>query len=169
MVRNTFYRFKLSAMNTITQDKKRSALGLMLILASASALFVARAYSGSESERRNPVPEIVLPSAPSSPTPHGESREPARGVRFNLYDVAIYPREVHVDKGLITISIEDYSGGSPGLIVERETPSAPERAGQVARRGPHWRGKTEMRLVPGRYIVYMADRPANRALLVVEP
>ena len=71
--------------------------------------------------------------------------------------------------GLISITIEDYSGGSSGIVVERETGSAPERAGAVARRGPHWRSKNEMKLEPGRYIVHMADLPANRALLVVKP
>jgi len=90
-------------------------------------------------------------------------------VRFDLFDLGIHPREVHVAKGQIVFTIEDYSGGSPGLAVEQEAEPAPLQVGRVERRGPDWRVSTVMKLGPGRYRVYMLDRPGNRALLVVEP
>ena len=168
MTRNLFSRLKHSATNIVRCNKSRT-LVVLAVLVCGSIAFIARAYNGAKSDTREPPREIVSRPTPPSPAVQGEPREPTRLVRFNLYDVGIYPREVHVNKGLIAITIEDYSGGSAGLIVDRETGGAPERAGQVARRGPHWRGRDEMRLGPGRYIVYMADLPANRALLVVEP
>lgn len=93
------------------------------------------------------------------------TREPVQVVRFTLYDVGIYPREAVVNKGLIAILIEDLSGGSEGLALERETGGA---ITQVSREGKHWRGRGEIKLTPGRYRVYDASRPANRATLIVE-
>jgi hypothetical protein len=89
-------------------------------------------------------------------------------VQFSLYDVGILPREVQVRQGLIAIITEDY-WGSAGLVVERETASAPQLVGRVQRQGPHWRSQSNIRLAPGRYQVYMEERPANRAVIVVEP
>jgi hypothetical protein len=94
------------------------------------------------------------------------TREPVQVVRFTLYDVGIYPREAVVNKGLIAILIGDLSGGSEGLILERETGGA---ITQVRRERKHWRGRGEIKLTPGRYCVYDASRPANRATLIVEP
>jgi hypothetical protein len=101
-------------------------------------------------------------------------REPVQVVRFTLYDVGIYPREAVVNKGLIAISIEDLSGGSEGLAVEHEKGPALEcetggAITQVRRERKHWRGRGEIKLTPGRYRVYDASRPANRATLIVEP
>jgi hypothetical protein len=140
-----------------------------LIVSCSAVAFVSRAHNQPVSEVVAPISPTVSAPAPSMtaapPTPH----ELVTTVKFNLFDVGIYPREAHVDKGLISITIEDYSGGSQGVIVDRETGAAPERAGRVDRAGPHWRSRGEMRLGPGSYRVYMADRPANQALLVVEP
>jgi hypothetical protein len=120
-------------------------------------------------------PDPATPSASlssSPPTAQAAGREPARFVKFNLFDLGIYPRELHVPKGLLSINIEDYSGGSTGLVVTRETDPTPQQVGSVVRGtggGTGWRGQSEMKLDEGRYIVFMADRPDNRALLVVEP
>jgi hypothetical protein len=100
---------------------------------------------------------------------HGPAREGVRFVRFNLFDQTILPREIHVTAGLVAVAIEDYTGGTTGLVVERENGNAPERISIVVRSGPEGRGQGEMRLTPGNYKAYMADRPDNRAVLIVEP
>ena len=145
---------------------KLTGVLILVALACCSALtFVSRA--GNQPEPAKPKASAALASSPTAA--QTTSREPARFVRFNLFDLGIYPREVHVSKGLIAIAIEDYSGSSSGLVVERENASAPQQVGSVMREGKGWRGQTKFKLEPGRYIVFMADRPDNRALLVVEP
>jgi hypothetical protein len=112
---------------------------------------------------RNPGPVASNPQ-PLIPT-HG----PVQVVRFTLYDAGIYPRQARVDKGLVAITIEDLSGGTSGVVVERLNDTAREHVGDVHRFQNHWRGREEIRLQAGNYRLYMADRPNNRALLVVEP
>lgn len=171
MTRATFCDLKVCATNMISRLRnRRAALVLALIL--CCACLVVGAHSGlGTGGRRSKAPSAppISPIAALSNPPQTTKRESARVVKFSLFEAGIYPREVHVDKGLIAITIEDYSGGTAGLVIERQTGNAPEHLGRVERAGRHWRGKSEVRLTPGRYLVYMADRPANRALLVVEP
>jgi hypothetical protein len=115
----------------------------------ATLIAGARAWIGSGNERLAAPP-----------------REPVQVLRFTLYDAGIYPRETVAGKGLVAISIEDLSGGSDGLVLERE---AGGTVVQVKRTGKHWRGRGEIKLTPGRYRVYDASRPANRASLIIEP
>jgi hypothetical protein len=142
---------------------------IVIALACCSAVtFVSMARNGPQPAY--PKSSATLTSSPR--TTQASGRGPARFVKFNLFDLGIYPREVHVPKGLLAINIEDYSGGSTGLVVTKETDSAPLRVGNVVRGtggDAAWRGKSEMKLDEGRYVVFMADRPDNRALLVVEP
>lgn len=162
-------RKQLAVRPNVGADKGAGSLLLLILAASiavcAGVLFVARAHNAAKPEARTSATPPELTAKPMQ----GPAREVVRFVRFNLYDQAIIPREVHVAEGLVAISIEDYSGGTTGLVVERENGSAPQQIGTVQRSGPEWRGQGEMRLTPGSYKVYMADRPDNRALLVVEP
>jgi hypothetical protein len=142
---------------------------LALLSGCAGIILIARAYNGSPTEpRKLAAPIAPRPTIAAARLQSGVKEAPSF-VRFNLYDQGIYPHVTHVHQGLLAITIEDFSGGTSGLVVERETGNAPAQVGVVQRSGSQWRGKAEMRLVPGRYKVYMADRPENRALLVVEP
>lgn len=100
-------------------------------------------------------------------------RSPVTGrvqtVRFTLYDLGIYPREASVRKGRVIVMIEDRTSGTSDLVVERQTGSARVGVGNVVRSDDKPRGRKEFWLEPGRYEVYDAGRPANRALLVVDP
>lgn len=162
-----------AATAALGQTSRQRLLAVAVMLCCAGIAFAARAYSGSSGESAPSTKVAAMQpassGAESSPATPATARERVKVVKIKLFDAGIYPREVHVEKGLIAISIEDYSGGSSGVIVDRETGVAPERAGRVDRAGPHWRSRGEMRLGPGRYRVSMADRPANQALLVVEP
>ena len=91
-------------------------------------------------------------------------------VRFTLYDRGIIPELAYAQPGLVTIAVEDLSGGTTGLVVERdEEGQTRARIGEVRRNERKRHGKEELRLEEGRYQVYMADRPENRAQLIVEP
>ena len=152
-------------------NAKLKLTGILIVIALAccsAVTFAVLARSGPQPA----TSKTDVTIAPSPGTTQAAGREPARFVNFNLFDLGIYPREVHVRKGLLAINIEDYSGGSTGLVVTKETTAATLQVGSVARGtggGAAWRGQSEMKLDEGRYIVFMADRPDNRALLVVEP
>jgi hypothetical protein len=93
-------------------------------------------------------------------------RGPAQMVRFTVYDAGIFPREVRVSAGLVSLHIEDMSGGSAGLVVTSEFL---QPVAQVIRRSQRWRDKARVSLAPGRYTVYDASQPGHRATLIVEP
>lgn len=153
--------------------KRRWMLAACFALCCAGAAFVARAGSGTslESTRSKGLASAGSPAnAAASPlATRADKSEPIQVLKFSLFDAGISPREACVDQGLVAILIEDYTGGTSGLEVERETGNATERTGRVERAGSHWRGEGEMRLSPGRYRVYMSDRPGNQAVIVVEP
>jgi hypothetical protein len=174
MKQNTFSELRLAARGSSRSRCPRWLLSAVVALSCGSIAFVVRAYNTSSPESRASTVSVLpkLPAArPTSPAVVlSRARELVTTVRFNLFDLGIYPREVHVKKGLLAITIEDYSGGTTGVVVEREAGSAREHVGAVQREGASSsRGKNEIRFGPGRYHVYMLDRPANRALLVVEP
>jgi hypothetical protein len=165
MTPSIFHGLTLSVMNAMSRIRgRRCALAITLILCCAG--FVIRAHSALRSESRHSKPPAAThPTSP--PVAQGNQRGPVQVVRFALYDVGIYPREAHVAKGIVAVSIEDLSGGAVGLEIERETGNAPERVGGVSRE-VYARGRSDIRLEPGRYRVYMTDHPANQAVLVVE-
>lgn len=125
-------------------------LGLLVL---AAVGVKARVWPGSGPVNNNPQ---VLPTV----------RGPAQMVHFTVYDAGIFPREVRVRAGAVALHIEDMSGGSAGLVVANE---ALQTVAQVVRRPQRWRDNARVSLVPGRYTVYDASRPMNRATLIVEP
>jgi hypothetical protein len=94
-------------------------------------------------------------------------------VIFTIYDNGIEPDIVHASKGPIAILLEDRSGGTKGLVVERETGGVRAGVGQVNRPDAssptQWRGRTEFSLGPGTYRVTDSSRPLNFAELMVDP
>ena len=141
---------------------------LALLSCCAGVAFVSHAYISRDRRETRPSPgalpkpSVAVQSGPGAPGP-------VEVVRFTLYDVGIYPHEAHVGKGLVAITIEDLSGGSSGLVVERQQPGQARVTLGSVQRGQHWRARNDLRLDPGKYEVYMADRPDNRAVLIVEP
>lgn len=126
-------------------------LGLLIL---ATVGVKARAWRSFTPINTNP--QQILPTALG----------PAQMVHFTVYDAGIFPREVRVSAGLVALHIEDMSGGSAGLVVANESLQA---VAQVVRRPERWRDNARVSLVPGRYTVYDASRPANQATLIVEP
>lgn len=112
----------------------------------------------------NSVATTPIANALASPT------GPIQVARFTLYDLGIFPHELRVSNGLIAITIEDLAGGTSVVLLDRETGSGREAVGRVqfANKGRR-RGRAEVHLGPGRYQIYAAELPDNRALLIVEP
>lgn len=100
----------------------------------------------------------------------GESeRGPVRMIRFVLLDTGLYPRTMRVDKGLINLAVEDETGISEGLVVERVLETGRERITTIRRMANARRGRELVRLTPGQYVVYDARKQNNKADLIVQP
>lgn len=90
-------------------------------------------------------------------------------VRFTLYDAGIYPHEARANPGRITISIEDLTGSSDGLTIERVDASGRVSLGAVNKAARTLRSRKELQLPTGNYELIDSTRTANRALLIVAP
>jgi len=142
---------------------KKTILSVLVILFLLTAVLGARIWKPRATKLKEATTTRETLAMPAAK--HG----PVQVVRFTLYDAGIYPRQAQVEKGLVAITIEDFSGGTSGLVVERVNSNERQSVGTVQRMQKHWRGQAEIQLEPGNYEVYMADRPNNRAALVVEP
>jgi hypothetical protein len=76
---------------------------------------------------------------------------------------------MRVNQGLINLAVEDETGISEGLVVERVVNSARERITTVRRMSNAKRGREVIQLTPGQYVVSDASKPNNQANLIVEP
>ena len=95
--------------------------------------------------------------------------EPMRNIRFTVYDVGIYPEKMEVDAGRLSIVFDDRTGKHSGFVVERIVGNAAERVGQITASRDHWRTRAQVRVEPGRYRVFVTDRPEIRSTLTVNP
>jgi hypothetical protein len=146
----------------LVAGRPRNVIGGTEKTTTASLIRPAPPAITESSSIKSPSDEIAQPSGIPK---HG----PVRVVRFTLYDAGIYPREVRVDKGLVAITIEDFSGGTGGLVVAPEIGNDRIQLGLVQRFEHHWRGRSELAMTPGRYVVFDSSHPSNRAKLIVEP
>jgi len=94
---------------------------------------------------------------------------PIQNVRFTLYSDTIYPRRLRARPGRIAIAIEDRTRHSLGLIIQRQTDAATLPVGQVTIPANVFRARAQFGLGVGRYVVFDASQPNNRAELLVEP
>ncbi|HEV2708129.1 MAG TPA: hypothetical protein VGV59_19590 [Pyrinomonadaceae bacterium] len=132
-------------------SRYKTVAALLFIVLTASALAVASRWWQGE----------------SAEAPVGDYLQVAR---FAVYDAGILPRETRVRHGRVRLILTDRTGGTTGLLVERENESEPrEMVGRVTRAGGHWRGEQELHLRPGRYRVYQAESPEKQARIIVEP
>ena len=120
------------------------------------------------SQMSNPQP-MPIQVAAAAVNQGASERGPVRMIRFVLLDTGLYPRQMRVNKGLINLAVEDETGISEGLVIERVVNGARERITTVRRRSNARRGRELMPLTPGQYVVYDASKPNNQANLIVEP
>ena len=90
-------------------------------------------------------------------------------VRFTLYDTGIYPQEARANPGPVTISIEDLTGSSDGLLIQRVDTNGRMPVGAVNKAARLLRMRKELQLPQGTYEVIDSTRQENRALLIVTP
>lgn len=141
--------------------------GSVVVLLTRNVAVKAKTATAQVFPNARPAP-LTSTTTSSLEVPQRESG-PVRMVRFVLFDAGVYPRELHVQAGLINIAIEDKTKSTAGLVIERVSGSERSRAGEVRRFANHWRGKEIIRLSPGHYRVYDASRPGNQAKLIAEP
>lgn len=134
-----------------------SIFTLVLITALTAAAIVGALFKMSRSS--SPVEAVTVPA----------SDRRVQVVRFTLYDTGIYPREARANPGRITISIEDLTGSSDGLTIERVDANGRVPLGAVNKSARSLRTRKELHLPAGNYELVDATRTANRALLIVAP
>lgn len=94
---------------------------------------------------------------------------PVRNLRFTLFEQGIRPAEIRLNAGLVNISIEDKTADGNGLVIERLEAGRRSAVGNVRKMQDQTRGRSQLRLAPGTYELQDAVRPANKAVLIVEP
>lgn len=94
---------------------------------------------------------------------------PIRNLRFTLFDAGIRPNEMRIKPGLVNIHIEDRTNISQGLTIRRILGSERALLTTVQKAPDQLRGRSFVRLMPGQYELFDASRPANKAVLLVEP
>jgi hypothetical protein len=144
---------------------KLTAIPVLVLCAVLSVIAISRVAPGALASKSRAANNLM-----HNPTGHVRPMERVQVVSFSLYDVGIIPERAYAQAGLVTIALEDLSGGTTGLVIERnEEGQTFARAGEVRRKERNRRGQEELRLEAGRYQLYMADRPENRAELIIEP
>lgn len=141
-------------------SKQRSTL--LLLLAGIVGIAVLAAV-GARSENVKRV------TTETQQTDQPRASDPVQNIRFTIYDAGILPREIKVEKGLVSIVIEDRTRKSEGVAVEQVLGNGRSAVGRVKRSQDSWRGRDQVRLVPGNYVVFDISNPANQARLVVAP
>lgn len=126
-------------------------------------LMAGRGNSTRLPEEKTPVREVEV--AIQRPSESG----PVQMVRYVLFDAGIYPRELTVDKGLVNIALEDKTHNATALVIDRIVGDERSQVGQIRGTVDQGRGRGIVKLSPGRYEVYDASRPVNRASLTVNP
>jgi hypothetical protein len=173
MTRNTSYELRRFAINTIRRiGDHRSVLVLALVLCGSLVVTAHRGLTHESGHSKLPaaIPEPGSQSVKSNlAQPSVTDKRGLHGIVFTLYPAGIEPAVQHTTKGLVAVSIEDHSGGTAGLVIEREIAGVKVSLGQVIRDLNHWRGRSELRLEPGSYRVFDSSRPDNDADLIVDP
>jgi len=150
-------------------SKQRWTFFWLLVIALVG--FGGLALVGARSENSSPRVETKGTTITAVPAPQGfpRSLDPVQNIRFTIYESGILPREIKVRHGLVSIVINDRTRKSEGLAIERLVGNGRLRVGQVKRSEDLWRGRDQVRLVPGTYLVFDTTKPANQSRLIVVP
>jgi hypothetical protein len=147
--------------------KKQMIIGLVLLSLTIAIVTIAV----GRPERFWPSRRLTPLAAPRPTPAQSQTRadDPVQNIRFTLYEEGIKPSEITVQKGLISIVLEDRTRKSEGLMLTREVGNNRTPVGQVKRSGDFWRGRNEVRLTPGNYRVSDSGNPTHWARLIVLP
>ena len=122
---------------------------------------LALAIVGALQKVRHEPPTVEAVNVPAS-----ERR--VQVLRFTLYDTGIYPTEARANPGSVTISIEDLTGSSDGLLIQRVDTPGRTSVGAVNKPNRLLRVRKELQLPRGTYELVDSTRQENRALLIVD-
>lgn len=122
---------------------------------------LALAIVGALQKVRHQPPTVEAVNVPAS-----ERR--VQVLRFTLYDTGIYPNEARANPGSVTISIEDLTGSSEGLLIQRVDTPGRTSVGAVNKATRLLRVRKELQLPRGTYELVDSTRQENRALLIVD-
>ena len=122
---------------------------------------LALAILGALQKVRHEPPTVEAVNVPAS-----ERR--VQVLRFTLYDTGIYPNEARANPGSVTISIEDLTGSSDGLLIQRVDTPGRTSVGAVNKPNRLLRVRKELQLPRGTYELVDSTRQENRALLIVD-
>ena len=105
----------------------------------------------------------------TNPNAVDNSSDPVQNIRFTVYDVGIYPQEMTLDAGRIGIGVDDRTGKSAGLSLQRIEGNNSEFVGQVDMTPDRHRSRGYVRLTPGRYKLFDKSNPQIFSTLIVNP
>jgi hypothetical protein len=94
---------------------------------------------------------------------------PVRYLRFTLFEEGIRPAEMRINAGLVNIAIEDKTTDGEGVVIQRVEEGRGNAIGDVRNVLDQKRGRGRFGLTAGTYELQDAVRPANKAVLIVEP
>jgi hypothetical protein len=109
----------------------------------------------------------IATSSMSATAVTDQQTDRVQNIRFTVYDVGIYPQEMEVDAGRLSIVFEDRTGKSTGFVIDRE--NGAQRVGDIKTSKAHWRTRGQVQLGPGRYRVFDSERPEIYSVLIVNP
>jgi hypothetical protein len=161
------------AIRALRRKPRKRAIAASVLLSAIGSILTAALVAASTFHHRA-LPESTGPVTRQPPANPGVTQPLAKDkhglhvIVFTLYDAGIEPAVLHTTKGLVAVSIEDHSGRTAGLVIERESGNGKVSIGQVNRNENQWRGRAELRLEPGRYHVFDSSRPDNEAEIVVD-
>ena len=141
-------------------------LTLSLLLLLTMGMATAVIFRSKPPLEPSDQPANTLTSAPEQPA---FDNDPVRMIRFVLLREGLYPSQMRVDQGRLNIALEDKTGDSEGLIIESVLGDQRAKVTQIRRAEKHWRGRTLIKLPPGRYVVSDASQPNHKAELIVTP
>ena len=89
--------------------------------------------------------------------------------RFTLFDAGIRPGAMRIKARLVNIHIEDRTNTSQGVTIQRVAGGERVAIGSVQKVATDLRGRSSFILAPGEYELFDVSKPANKAVLQVEP
>jgi hypothetical protein len=108
-------------------------------------------------------------AAAEVPIQETSGRGPVRMIRFVVSEDGIYPRRIQVEKGLLNIALEDKTNTANSLLIEIVVGDQRAKVAQIDRGVTQVRGRSLVRLGPGRYRVSVTTHPGYTADLIVNP
>ena len=155
----------------IPLKRKSCAVTLSAAMVLGGTGSIWRPWRASARTAAHEVASAPKSAAPEKPgTPIQSTSAPRKGpllLHFALYDAGIYPGEVHARQGPVRLALEDYSGGTPGLVLGNADTGV--QLTVVKRDRESWRGLMDVTLQPGRYVLQETGSPARQASIVIDP